>query len=154
MQDHLQAPGTRTTFAEWYDGEAGLTRIRRRGAGGIGMKTMDVTSCLLPSAPRLKPWTGERKRPEAIVRKRTSPQREVLRARIILFCAFVPMLLRTARSNVNPAPTSIQSSGAELENRAIESAQCYYAYRLHPYGWTHTRRSLAANEPAAWQWHL
>jgi hypothetical protein len=38
-------------------------------------------------APRSRLRTGDRKRLEAVVRKRTSPQREVLRARIILLCA-------------------------------------------------------------------
>ena len=38
-------------------------------------------------APPLRLRTGDRKRLEAVVRKRTSPQREVLRARIILLCA-------------------------------------------------------------------
>ena len=38
-------------------------------------------------APRLRLRPGDRKQLEAVVRKRTSPQRDVLRARIILFCA-------------------------------------------------------------------
>ena len=38
-------------------------------------------------APRLRLGAGDRKRLEAVVRKRTSPQRDVLRARIILLCA-------------------------------------------------------------------
>ena len=38
-------------------------------------------------APPLKLRAGDRKRLEAVVRKRTSPQRDVLRARIILSCA-------------------------------------------------------------------
>ncbi len=38
-------------------------------------------------APRLRLRTGDRKRLEAVVRKRTAPQRDVLRARIILLCA-------------------------------------------------------------------
>ena len=41
----------------------------------------------LPPAPRLRLWVGDRKRLEAVIRKRTSPQRDVLRARIILCCA-------------------------------------------------------------------
>ena len=38
-------------------------------------------------APPLRLRAGDRKRLEAVVRKRTSPQRDVLRARILLLCA-------------------------------------------------------------------
>ena len=38
-------------------------------------------------APRLRLRSGDRKRLEAVVRKRTSSQRQALRARIILLCA-------------------------------------------------------------------
>ncbi len=38
-------------------------------------------------APRLRLRAGDRKRLEAVIRKRTSPQRDVQRARIILCCA-------------------------------------------------------------------
>jgi len=38
-------------------------------------------------APALPLRPGDREALEAVVRKRTSPQRDVLRARIILFCA-------------------------------------------------------------------
>jgi len=41
----------------------------------------------LPPAPPLPLRPGDKERLQAIVRKRTSPQRAVLRARIILFCA-------------------------------------------------------------------
>lgn len=37
-------------------------------------------------APPLRLRAGDRKRLEAVIRKRTSPQRDVLRARIILCC--------------------------------------------------------------------
>ena len=41
----------------------------------------------LPPAPPLQLRREDRKRLEAIIRKRTSPQRAVFRARIILLCA-------------------------------------------------------------------
>lgn len=41
----------------------------------------------LPPAPPLQLPAGDKERLQAIVRKRTAPQRAVLRARIILLCA-------------------------------------------------------------------
>lgn len=41
----------------------------------------------LPPAPLLQLRRGDRKRLDSIIRKRTSPQRAVFRARIILLCA-------------------------------------------------------------------
>jgi len=40
----------------------------------------------LPPAPPLRLRAGDKKRLQAIVRKRTAPQRDVLRAKIILLC--------------------------------------------------------------------
>ncbi len=41
----------------------------------------------LPPAPPLRLRPGDRRRMEAVIRKRTAPQRAVFRARIILLCA-------------------------------------------------------------------